>query len=142
MTNTGNMPAYRVVLGFPGGTSGKEPTCQCRRHMFDPWLEKIPWRKAWQPTPVFLPGESHGQRSLVGYSPQSHKKLDVTEATQLVGIGLAAPWQVASSPNTDQIQCLLHWRVESLSLSHWGSPLGFFEGEDGNSIVKRTAASC
>ena len=53
------------------GSSGKEPTCQCRRHrcVFDPWVGKIPWRRKWQPTPVFLLGESHGQRSLVGYSP-------------------------------------------------------------------------
>jgi len=59
-------------LGFPGGARGKEPACQSRkheRHEFDPWVGKIPWRRAWQPTPVFLPGESHGQRSLVGYSP-------------------------------------------------------------------------
>ena len=40
----------------------------------DPWVEKIPWRRTWQPTPVFLPGESHGQRSLGGYSPQDHTK--------------------------------------------------------------------
>ena len=59
-------------LGFPSGISGKEPSCQCRRHKrqgFNPWLGKVPWGKVWQPTPVFLPGESHGQRSLVGYSP-------------------------------------------------------------------------
>ena len=59
-------------LYWTGGTSGKEPACQCRRrkrHGFDPWVGKIPWRRAWQPTPLFLPGESHGQRSLVGYSP-------------------------------------------------------------------------
>ena len=43
---------------------------------FDPWVGKISWRRPWQPTPVFLPGKSHGQRSLVGYSQQSHKKLD------------------------------------------------------------------
>ena len=49
---------------------------------FDPWVGKIPWRRAWQPTPVFLPGESHGQRNLVGYSPWSCKELDMTEATQ------------------------------------------------------------
>jgi len=42
---------------------------------------KIPWKRAWQPIPVFLPGESHGQKSLVGYSPQVHKELDMTEAT-------------------------------------------------------------
>ena len=60
-----------LVLGFPGGTSGKEASCQCSRHwrrMFTPWVGKIPWRRAWQPTPVFLPGESHEQRRLVGYS--------------------------------------------------------------------------
>ena len=46
---------------------------------FVPWVGKIPWRRKWQPTPVFLPGQSHGQRSLVGYSPWGHKELDVTE---------------------------------------------------------------
>ena len=47
--------------------SGKESACQCRRRRFDPWVRKIPWRRAWQPTPVFVPGESHGQRNLVCY---------------------------------------------------------------------------
>ena len=47
--------------------------------MFDPWGGKIPWRRAWQPTPVFLPGESHGQRSLEGYGPWGCKELDITE---------------------------------------------------------------
>ena len=51
----------------------------CKRGGFYPWVGKIPWRRAWQPTPVFLPGESHGQRSLVGYSPWGHKESDVTE---------------------------------------------------------------
>ena len=54
-------------MGFPGGASGKESVCQGRRHErcgFDPWVRKIPWRRSWQPTPVFLPGESHGLRSL------------------------------------------------------------------------------
>ena len=60
------------LRGFPGGTSGTEPACQCRRHKkcgFDSWVGKIPWRRTWQPTPVFLPRKSQGQRSLVGYSP-------------------------------------------------------------------------
>ena len=55
---------------------------QCRRHRrhgFNPWVGKIPWRRAWQPTPVFLLGESPGQRSLAGYSPWGHKELDTTE---------------------------------------------------------------
>jgi len=59
-------------LGFPRWPSGEEPTCQCRRHKrrrFDPWVRKSPWRRAWQPTPVFFPRESHGQRSPVGSSP-------------------------------------------------------------------------
>ena len=61
--------------------SGKESACQCERHGFDPWVRKISWRGAWQSTPAFLPGESHGQRSLVGYSPRGHKESDMTEAT-------------------------------------------------------------
>ena len=70
--------------GFPGGTSGKETAPQCRRHWrpgFNPWVGKIPWRRAWQPIPVFMPGESHGQRSLAGYSPWCRKELDMNEAT-------------------------------------------------------------
>ena len=54
---------------LPWWLSGKESSCQCRRHGFDPWIEMIAWRREWRPTPVFLPGEFHGQRSLVGYSP-------------------------------------------------------------------------
>ena len=58
--------------------------CRCRshrRHGFDPWVRKIPWRRKWQPTPVFFPGESYGQRSLVGYSPQCCQESDTTEVT-------------------------------------------------------------
>ena len=72
------------LSGLPGGTSVKEPTCKSRRpkrHRFDPWVGKIPWRRAWQPTPVFLPGKSHAQRSLVGYSPQGRTESDTTEVT-------------------------------------------------------------
>ena len=47
----------------------KESICQCRRRGFDPWVGEIPWRRKWQPVSVFLPGESHGQRSPVGYNP-------------------------------------------------------------------------
>ena len=53
--------------------SGKESTCQCRRCRFDPWVGRIPWRREWEPPPVFLPGKSHGQRRLADYSPRSHK---------------------------------------------------------------------
>ena len=68
---------------FPWWLSGKEPTCQWRRLGFDPWSGKIACRKEWQPTPGFLPGESRGQRSLVGYSPWDHKESDTTERLTL-----------------------------------------------------------
>ena len=59
------------IHGFPSGASSQEPTCQCKKYKrlnFDPWVGRIPWRWAWQPTPIFLPGELHGQRCLAGYS--------------------------------------------------------------------------
>ena len=68
-----NMP--NSILDFAGGSVSKESTCnagdclQSRRPRFNPCVRKIPWRRKWQPTPVFLPGESHGERSLAGYSP-------------------------------------------------------------------------
>ena len=71
-------------MGFPGDPSGKEPACGFQRHKrpgFDIWMGKIPWRKEWLPTPVFLPGECHGQRSLAGYSPWGCKELDATKVT-------------------------------------------------------------
>ena len=70
-----------TLWGFPGGVSGKESTFQCRRRGLGPWVRKIPWSRKWQPTPIFLPGEPHGQRSLAGYSPCGHKKSDTTEVT-------------------------------------------------------------
>jgi len=63
-------------MGFPGGASGKEPSYQhrrCKRCQFDSRVRKIPWRRAWQPTPIFMFRESHGQRSLEGYSPWNHR---------------------------------------------------------------------
>ena len=78
--------AYNVlacqVMGFPGGASGKEPARQSRspkRRWFNPWVRKIPRRRAWQPTTVLLPRESHGQRSLTEDSPRGDKELDTTE---------------------------------------------------------------
>ena len=71
-------------MGFPDGASGTDPPCQCGRHKrckFNPWVGKIPWRRAWQPTPVCLPGESHGQRSLASCSPWGRKESDTTEVT-------------------------------------------------------------
>ena len=75
----------RKKQGFTGGASGKEPACQCRRHKrhaFDPWVRRIPWRREWQPNPVFLPGESYGQRSLAGYSPWGCKQSEAIQHTR------------------------------------------------------------
>ena len=79
-----------IIYGLPQWLSGKESTTEihfrfnlkcrsCRRYGFDPWIRKIPWRRAWQPIPAFLPGESHGQRSLAGYSPWHGKESDTSE---------------------------------------------------------------
>ena len=70
--------------GLPWWFSDKESTCQCRRCVFHLCIGKIPWRRKWQPTPGFLPGESHGWWSLVGYSPQGHKGSDMTEQLHLL----------------------------------------------------------
>ena len=75
------------MLKLPWWLNGKESTCQCRRyrrHRFDPWVGEIPWWRKWQPTPVFVPGKSHGQRSLVGYIPWDRKRVghDLTTKQQ------------------------------------------------------------
>ena len=85
------------LLGFPGGTSGKESIYQCQRLGFHPWLRKIPWRKAWQPTPVFLPGEfpwteEPGGPEFMGL--QSDHWLDYH------------PWNIQLSPLSENIQLL------------------------------------
>ena len=66
-------------MGLPGWLSGKESTCQCRRHGFNPWVGKILWSRKSQSTPVFWPGKSHWQRCLVGYSPWGYKESDMTD---------------------------------------------------------------
>ena len=100
---------YLVVFGFPchlkrcwenwtavckrlesehsltGAVSGQSPACQCRRRKrrgFNPWIRKIPWRRTWQSTPVFLPGVPHGWRCLVGYSPWGPKASNMTEVNE------------------------------------------------------------
>ena len=67
--------SYSWINNILGRLSGKEFACQCTRPGFDPWVSKIPWRREWQLTPVFLPGKSHGQRSLLGYSPWGCKRV-------------------------------------------------------------------
>ena len=65
-------PNYGSV--FPGGSDGKESACHGRRPRFDPWVRKMPWRREWLPTPIFLPRKFRGQGGLVGYSPRGHQE--------------------------------------------------------------------
>ena len=92
-----------LILTLAGGASDKEPACQCRgcqRCGFSPWVTKIPWRRAWQPTPVFLPGESHGQRSLEGYSPWDRRESDMTKTRRLYLL-LLSPLNLFIIPGVD-----------------------------------------
>ena len=90
------LPFPSITSAMPRWLSGKASAWQCRRgrrHGFDPWVGKIPWRRKWQPTPVFLVGESQGQRSLVGYSAWSHKELDRAEHGHTTSFSI---WEVPS----------------------------------------------
>ena len=96
--------AFLGVVGLwrsPGGKSGKESACQYwrRKRCLHPWVGKIPWRRKRQPTPVFLPGKVHGQRSLAGYSPWSREELDTWMQTRgFQGDGQGPAW---GSPSKD-----------------------------------------
>ena len=90
---------------LPSWRSGEESPCQSRRCGFDSWVGKISWRMKWLPTPVFLPGKSHGQRSLVGYSPWGRKESDTTErlhfpfSLSYIGEGNGNPLQCSCLEN-------------------------------------------
>ena len=64
-----------IILGFSGGTNGIKNPLANAGHQFDPWIGNIPWRRAWQITPVFLPGEFHGQGNLGSHGLQGHKEI-------------------------------------------------------------------
>ena len=69
-------------MRLPWWFSDKESACQCKRPVLDPWVGKIPWVRKWQPTPLSLPGKSHGQMSLAGYSPWGCKKVGLNLETK------------------------------------------------------------
>ena len=77
-------PCYWSRMSFPGGSVVIGSTYQCRRHQFSSWVGKIPCRREWQPTPVFLPRKFNGQGSLPGYRPRDCKESDTTEHSTLV----------------------------------------------------------
>ena len=92
-----------LVSNLPWGLSSNEFACQCRRHRLHSWVRKIPWRRKLQPTPVFLPEKSHGQRSLVGYSPWGGKELNMT---QLLNNSNSSP------PSSPPIQAATYYWAE------------------------------
>ena len=93
------------LIGLPGGSDGKAPCLQCRRPEFNPWVRKILWRRKWHPTPVLLPGKSHGWRSMVGYSLWGREESDTTERVHFyfslscVGKGNGNPLQYSCLEN-------------------------------------------
>ena len=121
-------------LGFPGGARGEDPACQCRRHKrceFDLWVGKIPWRRAWLPTPVFLSAESQGQRSLAG--PQSTGSQSQTRLKRLsppARLAVFCSWKaldsVASSPIPQPCPgpgpIISHLKPQSVLFSHRPRP--------------------
>ena len=88
------------MSGLPWWLNGKEPTCQCRRCSFNLLVGKIPWQRKWQPTPAFLPGESHGQSSLVGYNPYGHREADMIEQqnNNEIKLGASRDWGWGNLP--------------------------------------------
>ena len=92
---------------------------------------QIPWRRAWQPTPVFLPGKSHGQRSLTGYNPQGHKEWNTTEATQNSTAQLSLKRDIGHfSMNNLNI----HNQDKNLGERYCGMDKGI-DGEDGLDVI-------
>ena len=122
---------------LPRWLDGKESTChyrRCKRCGFHPWVGKIPWRRKWQPTPVFLPGESHGQSGWADYSPQHCKESDTTEHTHMWNFEtwFRASWQQEWKGNDDQWQNLTSPKHTSLQ---WGATFS------GHFTVKATLPS-
>ena len=88
---------------FPGDSEVKSICLECWRPGFNPWVGKIPWRRKWQPTPVLLPGESHGGRSLVGYSPWGRKESDMTEQLHSLTQWYLQSWLTDGPPKMSTI---------------------------------------
>ena len=116
------MYTYKCVYRLPWWLSDKESAYQRRRLRFNPWIGKIPWRRKWQPTLVFLPGKSHGQRGLIGYCPWGHKRVrhDLAAKKQHKFIPICIMRQNIYCPNADTKISHSVGTVWEISLiSHW-----------------------
>ena len=134
--------SYVYMPGLPWWLSSKESACECRRCGFDPWVGKIPWRRNWEPTAVFLPEESHGQKGLVGYSPWVCKRVghNLRQQGQLYAIlgnevehpnaTACNKKAIVNSPQPVPVNLTLTPLDPSL-LSHWNSwaPRGEHQGD-------------
>ena len=100
--------------GFPGGSIGRESACnkgdhlQCRRPEFDPWVGKIPWRRKWQLTPIFLPGKSHGQGNFPDYSPCDYKRLNHHHQVLIINAGEGVKKKDSSCP----VDATVNWYIQ------------------------------
>ena len=109
-----NMKMWLFFCGrLPKQLRGKESACECRRCGFDPWVRKIPGRRTWQPTPVFLPGKVHEQRSLAGYSPRESQKAgrDWSDLACMYACSVGTS-DVYSPPSKKTVMCpvqLIYW---------------------------------
>ena len=114
-----------TVTSFPSSSTVNNPPVVQEMCGFHPWVRKIPWRRTWQPTPVFLPGESHGQRSLAGYSPQDQKELDMEKAMAPHSSTLA--WKISWTEEPGGLQSMRSQRVgHDWATSVCVFPLRFF----------------
>ena len=103
------------MLILAGGTSGKEPSCQsrrCKRRGLDPWVRKIPWRRKWHHTPVFLSGKFHGWRNLADYGPWGYRESDTAEHTEY---SIATPRKMIHQPPVSTLPRLRNLELHKLT---------------------------
>ena len=117
-------PLFSVpcLLGLPRCTRGKEPICQCRRLKrcgFNPWVRKNPWRRKWEPTPVFLPGGFHWKRSLVGYSPWGLTESDMTEWLSIFTMSLCLGLSISCARWVRKELMMIEETVSRKGNSYW-----------------------
>ena len=108
---------------LPSWHNGKESAHQRKRHGFNPWLGMIPWSRKWQLAPVFLPGKFHGQRSLEGYSPQSHKESDTTKRLHFLSFYITSDKidfraKIVTSDKSNYVIIKIQFLLDSVSLTY------------------------
>ena len=117
MFATADISLRYMAHGLPSWLSGNESACQCRRRRFHPWVGKIPWRRKWQPTLVFLPGKSHGQRNLADNSPWGHKRVGYDLVTEQQQHGMQPLIWLMSSFLSQLETVPFMWREQQYTLS-------------------------